>query len=172
MDISMRRSAVSLLAAGVLAGGGLLGFSGSAVAATPQAKGTYAGLPACPDGGTSCGGCDWDWCDGGDWQWEWNWNWNWGNNSQPPPPPKPPPSPPPQPDPGSWGRVISHTTLNIRQQPTTDSGVVGSLEPGDEGPVYCMTEGQSVNGNQWWYWVGAGWSSATYIQVSGPVANC
>ncbi|GAQ59454.1 SH3 domain-containing protein [Streptomyces acidiscabies] len=74
-----------------------------------------------------------------------------------------------------WGTVVSGTELNVRSSPTTNSGVVTALSPGSQDRVQCMVQGQSVNGNPYWYWlVGAqGWASAAFVNTGGAwVPTC
>ncbi|MGJ5897692.1 hypothetical protein DF268_16870 [Streptomyces sp. V2] len=74
-----------------------------------------------------------------------------------------------------WGTVVSGTELNVRSAPTTHAGVVTALSPGSQDRVQCMVQGQSVNGNPYWYWlVGAqGWASAAFVNTGGAwVPTC
>ncbi|MQY11219.1 hypothetical protein SRB5_13340 [Streptomyces sp. RB5] len=157
MYISMRRSAVSLVTAGALAGGLVAATAPGATAASAARPAAVAAGAPCSDSG--CGT-----------EWNWDWDWNWNTASQPPPGPAPAPAP--QQHNVGWGRVTAHTQVNIRRDPTSDSPKAGVLRPGEEGPVFCVTEGQSVNGNQWWYWVDTGWASAAFIRVTGDVDTC
>ncbi|MCK1823197.1 SH3 domain-containing protein [Streptomyces sp. XM83C] len=74
-----------------------------------------------------------------------------------------------------WGTVTTRTELNVRQQPTTHSSVVASLDPGTHVRVQCKVLGQSVNGNPYWYWLSGtqGWASAAFVDVRGArVPTC
>jgi len=74
-----------------------------------------------------------------------------------------------------WGTIVSRTRLNVRAGPTVDSAVVTRLSPGSQDRVQCMVQGQSVNGNPYWYWlVGAqGWASAEFVDTGGrSVPTC
>lgn len=74
-----------------------------------------------------------------------------------------------------WGTIVSATDLNLRQAPTTQSPVVGSLSPGSQDRVKCVVQGQRVNGNPDWYWlVGAhAWASAAFVDTGGQgVPSC
>lgn len=73
------------------------------------------------------------------------------------------------------GTVVSAGDLNLRQQPATDSPVVGRLAPGSQDRVECSVVGQTVHGNPHWYWlVGAhAWASAAYVDTGGrSVPSC
>ncbi|MCI3274827.1 SH3 domain-containing protein [Streptomyces cylindrosporus] len=74
-----------------------------------------------------------------------------------------------------WGTIVSRTALNVRSGPTVNSPVVDRLSPGSQDRVQCMVQGQSVNGNPYWYWlVGAqGWASAAFVDTGGQwVPTC
>ncbi|WP_329274241.1 SH3 domain-containing protein [Streptomyces sp. NBC_01451] len=76
---------------------------------------------------------------------------------------------------GVRGTVVSAGELNLRQQPTTDSPVVGRLSPGSHGRVDCAVVGQTVRGNPHWYWLPGvdGWASAAFIDTGGrSVPGC
>lgn len=76
---------------------------------------------------------------------------------------------------GVRGTVVSAHELNLRQQPTTDSPVVGRLAPGSHGRVECAVAGQTVRGNPHWYWLPGvnGWASAAFIDTRGKtVPRC
>lgn len=76
---------------------------------------------------------------------------------------------------GIRGTVVSAGELNLRQQPTTDSRVVGQLAPGSRGHVECSVTGQTVRGNPHWYWLAGvnAWASAAFIDTGGrPVPRC
>ncbi|MDW4904777.1 SH3 domain-containing protein [Streptomyces sp. ADMS] len=76
---------------------------------------------------------------------------------------------------GVRGTVVSAGELNLRQQPTTDSRVVGRLTPGSHGRVECSVVGQTVRGNPHWYWLSGAnaWASATFIDTGGrSVPSC
>ncbi len=49
------------------------------------------------------------------------------------------------------GKVVSRTSLKIRTEPTTQSEVVGTLEPGEKVEIVCKTHGEPVDGNDLWY---------------------
>lgn len=77
--------------------------------------------------------------------------------------------------PGIRGTVVSAGVLNLRQQPTTDSRVVGRLSPGSHGRVECSVVGQTVHGNAHWYWLKGvdAWASAAFIDTRGrSVPSC
>lgn len=74
-----------------------------------------------------------------------------------------------------WGTIVSGTALNVRAAPTVHSPVVDQLSPWSQDRVECMVQGQSVNGNPYWYWlVGAqGWASAAFVDTGGRyVPSC
>ncbi|MFJ6085653.1 SH3 domain-containing protein [Streptomyces sp. NPDC092369] len=74
-----------------------------------------------------------------------------------------------------WGTIVSRSALNVRSGPTVNSSVVDRLSPGSQDRVECMVQGQSVNGNPYWYWlVGAqGWASAAFVDTDGQwVPTC
>ncbi|MGQ4384683.1 SH3 domain-containing protein [Streptomyces sp. SAS_270] len=74
-----------------------------------------------------------------------------------------------------WGTVVSRGELNLREQPTTNSAVVGVLSPGSQDRVRCAVLGQSVFGNPYWYWlVGAqAWASAAFVDTGNQgVPSC
>ncbi|WP_405770732.1 SH3 domain-containing protein [Streptomyces sp. NBC_01538] len=76
---------------------------------------------------------------------------------------------------GVRGTVVSAGVLNLRQQPTTDSPVVGQLAPGSRGRVLCSVLGQTVRGNPHWYWLKGvdAWASAAFIDTGGrSVPRC
>ncbi|NEC84669.1 SH3 domain-containing protein [Streptomyces sp. SID12501] len=76
---------------------------------------------------------------------------------------------------GVRGTVVSAGELNLREQPTTDSPVVGSLSPGSHGRVECAVTGQTVRGNPHWYWLPGvdAWASAVFIDTGGrSVPSC
>ena len=76
---------------------------------------------------------------------------------------------------GVRGTVVSAGELNLRQQPTADSRVVGQLSPGSHGHVECSVVGQTVRGNPHWYWLAGvnAWASAAYIDTGGrSVPSC
>ncbi|NEA62782.1 SH3 domain-containing protein [Streptomyces sp. SID12488] len=76
---------------------------------------------------------------------------------------------------GVRGTVVSAGELNLRQQPTTHSPVVGSLSPGSHGRVECAVTGQTVRGNPHWYWLPGvnAWASAVFIDTGGrSVPSC
>ncbi|WP_327696114.1 SH3 domain-containing protein [Streptomyces sp. NBC_00459] len=76
---------------------------------------------------------------------------------------------------GVRGTVVSVGELNLRQQPTTDSPVVGRLAPGSHGRVECSVVGQTVRGNPHWYWLPGvdAWASAVFVDTGGrPVPRC
>ncbi|MEU6222394.1 SH3 domain-containing protein [Streptomyces sp. NPDC047042] len=76
---------------------------------------------------------------------------------------------------GVRGTVVSAGELNLRQQPTTDSPVVGRLAPGSHGRVECSVVGQRVRGNSHWYWLKGvhAWASAAFIDTGGrSVPRC
>lgn len=74
-----------------------------------------------------------------------------------------------------WGTVVSRGELNLREQPTTNSAVVGSLPSGSQDRVRCAVLGQSVFGNPYWFWlVGAqAWASAAFVDTGDQgVPSC
>lgn len=76
---------------------------------------------------------------------------------------------------GVRGTVVSAGELNLRQQPTIDSRVVGQLSPGSHGRVECSVVGQTVRGNRHWYWLKGvdAWASAAFIDTGGrSVPGC
>ncbi|MFD5078809.1 SH3 domain-containing protein [Streptomyces sp. NPDC058371] len=74
-----------------------------------------------------------------------------------------------------WGTIVSSGELNLRQMPTTNSAVVGSVSPGSQDRVECAVRGQNVFGNPYWYWLtGArAWASAAFVDTgSQGVPSC
>jgi hypothetical protein len=51
--------------------------------------------------------------------------------------------------------LCTHPTarLNLRGQPNTSSGIVTTMDPDSIVWLHCWTTGQSVNGDNIWYWV-------------------
>ncbi|QYX78737.1 SH3 domain-containing protein [Streptomyces akebiae] len=73
------------------------------------------------------------------------------------------------------GTIVARGDLNLREQPTTHSRVVGFLAPGSHTAVDCEVRGQKVFGDPHWYWLGdaRGWVSAVYVDTHGrSVPNC
>ncbi|MEE1837239.1 SH3 domain-containing protein [Streptomyces sp. SP17KL33] len=73
------------------------------------------------------------------------------------------------------GTIVAGGDVNLREQPTTHSRVVGSLAPGSRAGVDCEVRGQEVSGDPHWYWLGdaRGWVSAVYVDTDGrSVPNC
>jgi hypothetical protein len=67
------------------------------------------------------------------------------------------------------GTVVARGDLNLREQPTTHSRVVGRLAPGSHARVDCVVRGQKVFGDRHWYWLAdvRGWASAAYVDTHG-----
>ncbi|MBP5868543.1 SH3 domain-containing protein [Streptomyces sp. LBUM 1478] len=67
------------------------------------------------------------------------------------------------------GTVVARGDLNLREQPTTHSRVVGYLAPGSHARVDCVVRGQKVFGDRHWYWLAdvRGWASAVYVDTHG-----
>ncbi|MEU3188715.1 SH3 domain-containing protein [Streptomyces sp. NPDC006923] len=73
------------------------------------------------------------------------------------------------------GKVVSRITLNIREDPTTNSPSLGGLRPGAIVALDCKVRGQNVNGNNLWYLLadGApGYVAARYVQNLSYVPYC
>ncbi|WP_371578731.1 SH3 domain-containing protein [Streptomyces sp. NBC_01314] len=73
------------------------------------------------------------------------------------------------------GTVVARGDLNLREQPTTHSRVVGFLAPGSQARVDCVVRGQQVFGDRHWYWLAdaRGWASAVYVDTHGrSVPKC
>lgn len=73
------------------------------------------------------------------------------------------------------GKVVARGDLNLREQPTTRSHVVGFVEPGAHVRVECAVRGQSVFGDRLWYWLPEerGWASAVFVDTGHrSVPNC
>ena len=67
------------------------------------------------------------------------------------------------------GTIVARGDLNLREQPTTHSRVVGFLAPGSQARVDCVVRGQKVFGDRHWYWLAdaRGWASAVYVDTHG-----
>ncbi|WP_320774048.1 SH3 domain-containing protein [Streptomyces sp. CRN 30] len=73
------------------------------------------------------------------------------------------------------GTVTSPTALAVREAPTSHSAAVDRLAPGTRDRVVCAVQGQSVEGNPYWYWLEGtgGWATAAYIDTHGQwVRDC
>lgn len=73
------------------------------------------------------------------------------------------------------GRVVSRLPLSIREQPTAQSGYLGSIPAGSVISLHCKVAGQTVDGNSIWYLLGAGrpgYVAARYVQNLSPVPWC
>lgn len=71
--------------------------------------------------------------------------------------------------------------LNLRTQPNTSSGIVTTMDPDSMVWLHCWTTGQSINGDNVWYWVDdasegytvnpvywpKGWAAGYYL-ATGP----
>ncbi|MFG2196794.1 SH3 domain-containing protein [Streptomyces sp. NPDC048639] len=81
-------------------------------------------------------------------------------------------------DPGTparpYGRVVSPAGINLRERPTTNSEVRGTLAYGDEVGLSCKVHGQSIDGNDLWYRLRdrTVWAAARYVQNFGDVPFC
>ncbi|MEV6318943.1 SH3 domain-containing protein [Streptomyces sp. NPDC051776] len=73
-----------------------------------------------------------------------------------------------------YGRVVSPVGINLRERPTTNSPVRGTLAYGDEVGLDCKVRGQSINGNDLWYKLRdrTVWAAARYVQNFGDVPFC
>jgi hypothetical protein len=77
---------------------------------------------------------------------------------------------------GHWrapykGRVIARTGLLLRDGPSRNAKVVGSVRYGTVVGIKCKVRSQVVNGNPRWYLLADGrwaWASARYIRNIGP----
>ncbi|MFD3547186.1 SH3 domain-containing protein [Streptomyces sp. NPDC058655] len=49
------------------------------------------------------------------------------------------------------GRVISKGPLKIRSKPTTQSRIIGQIQPNRKVEIECKKYGESVDGNRLWY---------------------
>jgi hypothetical protein len=73
------------------------------------------------------------------------------------------------------GTVVARGDLNLREQPTTRSQVVGYAAPGAHVRVECAVRGQSVFGERHWYWLPEerGWANAVFVDTGHrSVPNC
>jgi hypothetical protein len=73
-----------------------------------------------------------------------------------------------------YGTVVSHTGLNERQYPSTDSHIVGSLGHGAQVGLKCKVRAQYINGNTIWYLLRhkQAWVTARYVANHGYVPYC
>ncbi|MFE3828436.1 SH3 domain-containing protein [Streptomyces sp. NPDC059092] len=73
------------------------------------------------------------------------------------------------------GRVVSRLPLSIRERPTSNSGYLGSVQPGAVIALSCKVVGQNVDGNDLWYHLGngrPGYVAARYVENLSPVPYC
>ncbi|MFB6978804.1 SH3 domain-containing protein [Streptomyces scopuliridis] len=73
------------------------------------------------------------------------------------------------------GKVVSRTTLSIREEPTSRSAYLGGLRPGTVIPLFCKVRGENVDGNDLWYLLGdarPGYVAARYVENQSPVPYC
>jgi hypothetical protein len=64
------------------------------------------------------------------------------------------------------GVVQADGGLNIRAQPNTSAAVVGSIANGASTTITARTTGTVVSGNSYWFNVGNGYVSASFIRIS------
>jgi len=64
------------------------------------------------------------------------------------------------------GVVEADGGLNIRSTPSTSGVIVGNLPNGASTTINSRTTGTVVNGNQYWFAVGAGYASAAFFRIS------
>lgn len=73
------------------------------------------------------------------------------------------------------GMVVSRTGQYVRNGSTTTSKVIDSRGPGDGVLIACKLQGESVQGNRYWYRLAEshnGWMSAHYVKSYGVVPLC
>jgi hypothetical protein len=88
--------------------------------------------------------------------------------------------------------LCTHPTarLNLRTQPNASSGIVTTMDPDSIVWLHCWTTGQSINGDNIWYWVDdasdgidvnpifwpEGWAAGYYLATGADphpwVAHC
>ncbi|MFG2395409.1 SH3 domain-containing protein [Streptomyces lavendulae] len=73
-----------------------------------------------------------------------------------------------------FGTVEPGSGVNIRQFPSTDSTVIGSLGSGSKVGLRCKVRSQNINGNDIWYMLRGqeGWVAARYVMNTGHVNWC
>jgi peptidoglycan/xylan/chitin deacetylase (PgdA/CDA1 family) len=86
-------------------------------------------------------------------------------------------SPDPEPQPLGYG-VIKEGPVNVRQEPTTDSELLGMLQAGDQVTVLCSVAGQMVSdyGTDLWFRVkyedGMAYILSSLIEYDEKMAEC
>ncbi|GHF37924.1 MULTISPECIES: hypothetical protein [Streptomyces] len=73
------------------------------------------------------------------------------------------------------GMVVSRTGQYVRNGSTTTSKVIDTRGPGDGVLIACKLQGESVQGNRYWYRLAEsqnGWMSAHYVKSYGAVPLC
>ncbi|WP_419995031.1 SH3 domain-containing protein [Streptomyces boninensis] len=72
------------------------------------------------------------------------------------------------------GKVVSHTTLNVRGKPSTHSPIIDKLPPGKLIDIECKAYGQNIGGNRIWYKLKGrpGWVPARYVKNLKPIPFC
>ncbi|MFI5758489.1 SH3 domain-containing protein [Streptomyces sp. NPDC051569] len=73
------------------------------------------------------------------------------------------------------GRVVSRLTLNIREEPTSNSRLLGGFRPGEIISLFCKVRGQDVDGNDLWYLLAGprpGYVAARYVENLSYVPYC
>ncbi|MFI9328866.1 SH3 domain-containing protein [Kitasatospora sp. NPDC052868] len=73
-----------------------------------------------------------------------------------------------------YGTVVSNDGSNVRQFPSTDSSVIGTLPSGAQVGLRCKVRAQDVLGNDIWYLLRdrEGWVAARYVDNTGTVRFC
>ncbi|MFG3052411.1 SH3 domain-containing protein [Kitasatospora sp. NPDC048239] len=73
-----------------------------------------------------------------------------------------------------YGTVVSSSGANVRQFPSTDSSIIGTLPSGTKVGLRCKVHAQDVLGNDIWYLLRdrEGWVAARYVDNTGTVKLC
>ncbi|MBW5483014.1 SH3 domain-containing protein [Streptomyces bambusae] len=74
----------------------------------------------------------------------------------------------------TFGKVVSSGPLNVRDEPTTRSGLVEKVYPHEKVAIKCKTRGETVSGNNIWYRLPEhdGWVAARWVKNLSPVKWC
>lgn len=72
------------------------------------------------------------------------------------------------------GRVVAESGLHVRAEPATDASSLAILADGTSLRITCKVQGESVDGNAWWYQIGTSrWVSARYVtNIGSPPSWC
>ncbi|MGW6918763.1 SH3 domain-containing protein [Kitasatospora sp. NPDC054939] len=70
-----------------------------------------------------------------------------------------------------FGTVVSNLGVNIRQFPTADSSVIGTLPEGARVGLRAKARAQNIDGNEIWYLLRdrKGWVAARFVANTGTV---